>query len=239
MKNIMLSVAGGLIYKDTGINIQFLKEFNRFIRKKIAEDKNRRFFIMAGGGFVNRKYQKAAELINPNISNYDLDWIGVRSTRLNAHLLRTIFGDIARPTIVEHYDIPPSLGKERVVICAGWYPGSSTDWALVLLAKIFGSPVIYSLMNVLMLYNEDLNKNPNAQPITALTWGEYRRTVGDSWDPKMHVPFDPIAARLAQSLNLKAILLDGRNLDNFDKALNNKKFIGTTITIDFEQREQI
>lgn len=239
MKNIILSVGGGLIYTDTGINTPFLKEFNRFVRKKIAEDKSRRFFIMAGGGSVSRKYQKAAELIDPNISNYDLDWIGVRSTRLNAHLLRTIFGDIARPTIVEHYDVSPLLTNERVVICAGWYPGSSTDWALVLLAKTFESSVIYSLMNVLMVYREDPNRNPNAQPITTLTWGEYRRMVGDSWDPKMQVPFDPIAAKLAQSLNIKAVLTDGKNLDNFNKALNNKKFIGTTITVDIDQREQI
>ena len=88
MKNIILSVGGSIIYPDKGINIEFLNNINSCIRNKIKEDSDTRFFIMVGGGAVSREYQNAAEDIDPSISSYDLDWIGVRSTRLNAHLLR-------------------------------------------------------------------------------------------------------------------------------------------------------
>lgn len=239
MKNIILSVGGSIIYPHHGINTQFLNDFNSYIRRKIKEDPEIRFFIMAGGGAVNREYQKAAEDIDPSVSSYDLDWIGVRSTRLNAHLLRTIFFDIARPSIIEHYNEMPRFGKEQVIICAGWYPGSSTDWALVLLAQNLNQSKIFSMINVDGLYDKDPRKFKNAKIINETTWSEYRSVIGDSWSPKLQLPFDPIAAKLAQSLHLTVYLIGGKDLNNFSKAIEDKKFRGTKITTREEVKEDI
>lgn len=239
MHNILISVGGSIIYPPAGINIAFLKDFNEFIRKKIAENKNRRFFIMAGGGFVSREYKEAAEKINNSISNHDLDWLGVRATRLNAHLLRSIFWDVAEPRIVEHYDRKPEVDSYQVVICAGWHPGSSTDWALILLAKNLNEQNIYSLVNVDRVYDKNPKKNPDAKPLRSLTWTEYRRLIEPKWNPKIETPFDPVAATLAQELGVRAILVGGKDLKNFEKALQGKDFIGTTLSFDETIREEL
>jgi uridylate kinase len=45
----------------------------------------------------------------------------------------------------------------------------------------------------------------------------------------MNAPFDPIASKLAQDLNVTVKILNGKNLDNLAKALDDQSFEGTTI----------
>ena len=35
------------------------------------------------------------------VTDEDKDWIGIHATRLNAHLLRTIFRDVADPVVID------------------------------------------------------------------------------------------------------------------------------------------
>ena len=96
-ESIILSLGGSLIIPNGGIDTSFLKEFNSFIRRHI--ENGRRFFIITGGGGTCRDYIKAASEI-VNVPNEDLDWLGIHTTRLNAHLVRTIFRGLARPHII-------------------------------------------------------------------------------------------------------------------------------------------
>ena len=45
----------------------------------------------------------------------------------------------------------------------------------------------------------------------------------------MNAPFDPVASKLAQDLDVTVKILDGKDLANLEKALDNKDFVGTTI----------
>jgi len=53
--------------------------------------------------------------------------------------------------------------------------------------------------------------------------------VGDEWTPRMSAPFDPVASKLAQDLGVTVKILNGKNMTNLAKALDDKEFIGTTI----------
>jgi uridylate kinase len=66
--------------------------------------KGRKFFLVSGGGKTARLYRDAGKAVNGEMSEEDLDWIGIHATRLNGHLLRTIFVDIAHPRMIENYD---------------------------------------------------------------------------------------------------------------------------------------
>lgn len=228
MQDILMSVGGSIIYPKTGINTSFLKEFNDLIRKQIAENKNRRFFIIAGGGFISNQYKDAALKLKKNVPNEDLDWLGVRSTRLNAHLLRTIFHDIAAPAIIEHYE-NLHFAKSQVYICAAEYPGATTDWFLVVLAQKLELKQAFSLLNVDMIYDKDPHIHRNAKPIKEMHWRDYRRLIGDEWLSNRQLPFDPLASRLAQQIQLNVNFLSGHNLKNFSKAIVNKSFVGSVI----------
>ena len=225
---IILSLGGSLIVPDEGINTKFLQKFNKFIRKKVAE--GRRFFIVAGGGRTTRHYQGAGKEVLGKITKDDLDWLGVHSTRLNAHLLRTIFQDIAHPRIIDHYDERYSGLVEPVVIAAGWKPGWSTDYCAVLSAKQYGATTVINLSNVEMVYTKDPNKFSDAKPIEKTSWPYFKKLVGNRWDPGMNVPWDPVAAKEAERLRITVIVLKGDDFANLERLFAGKKFKGTVIS---------
>ena len=238
-EKIVLSLGGSLVVPDGKINTKFLSEFNRFIRKKIAENKNRQFFIVVGGGMVARHYRDAGkEVLRHELTSDDLDWLGIHATRLNAHLLRTIFRDLAHPFIIKHYDIIRKV-TEPVVVAAGWKPGWSTDFDAVLLCEDYGADTVLNLSNIDQLYNKDPHKFPDAKPIKKISWREFQIMVGKDWIPGMNAPFDPVASKKAADLGIKVVILRGddfKNLDNYFSAKGGsasggkkKKFVGTVI----------
>lgn len=65
-EKIVISVGGSLIYPNEGIDTQFLTNLNKFIRDELAENSNRQFFLITGGGTIARHYRDAgAELVMP------------------------------------------------------------------------------------------------------------------------------------------------------------------------------
>jgi len=228
-KRYILSLGGSLIIPNGGIDIKFLQQFEKFIRKKVAQ--GCRFFIVTGGGATARHYIKAATDISAkNISDEDKDWLGIHSSRLNGHLLRTVFKDIAYDYLIKHYDlIDKKVVNVPVVIGVGWRPGWSTDYDAVLLAQDYSINTVINLTRIKMVYDKDPVKYKNAKAITNISWEEMISIVGKEWKPGLNAPFDPVAAQLAKKIDLKVIVCDGRNLNNLDNILEGKKFIGTTI----------
>src|SRR3989344_7705589 len=186
----VISLGGSLIVPNGGIDVDFLKRFEEFIREQLSRKPSGQFFIVAGGGGTTRHYQEAARnVIGHELVSEDLDWLGIHSTRLNAHLVRTIFRDIAHPYILKHYDIIRKA-KESVVVASGWKPGWSTDYDAVLLCEDYGVKTVINLSNIDKAYDKDPNKFPDAKPFDHINWKDFRKIVGDEWVPGMNAPFD-------------------------------------------------
>ena len=185
--------------------------------------------MVVGGGATTRRYQEAAEsVVGHRITDEDLDWIGIHTTRLNAHMIRVIFRDIAHQHVIKHYEIIRKA-DEPVVIAAGWKPGWSTDYCAITLCQDYGIKSAVNMTNVEQVYDKDPNKFPDAKPLVSVSWKEYRTIAGDKWVPGMNLPFDPIASKLAMELGVTVKILNGKNLDNLAAALDGAPFKGTTI----------
>ena len=225
---VIISVGGSLVVPQGGIDTQFLKELNDFIRSQLAKHKDRQFFLTIGGGATTRHYQQAArEVIGHELTDNDLDWIGIHATRLNAQLVRTIFRDIAHPNLIKHYEIIRKV-PEPVVVAAGWKPGWSTDYCATLLCEDYHIPTMINMSNITQVYDKDPKTNPDAKPIDHLSWEELRKLTGDTWTPGMNAPFDPIAAKRGQEMGLKVTVL-GKDFKNLENLFEGKPYIGTTI----------
>jgi uridylate kinase len=225
---IVMSIGGSLIVPTGGIDTKFLSELNAFIREQLAKNPNRQFFLVAGGGSTARHYQVATKEIIGEIAPEDIDWLAIHATRLNAHLLRTIFRDLAHPTIIDDYEIIRKV-SEPVVIASGWKPGWSTDFDAVLLCEDYDVKEVVNMSNIDKAYDKDPKKFNDAKPIDRISWGNFRKLVGDIWIPGMNTPFDPIASKKAQELGLKVIILNGANFGNIRKYFDGEKFLGTVI----------
>ncbi len=226
---IVLSLGGSLIVPNGGIDTDFLSKFNTFLRNQLAKNENRQFFLIVGGGKTTRNYQKAAsDVISDRLTRDDADWLGIHATRLNAHLIRTIFRDIAHPYILKHYEIIRKV-EEPVVIGSGWKPGWSTDFCAAMTCEDYNVKTVVNLSNTSQVYDKDPQEFKDAKPIDKISWEDFRKLVGDEWVPGMHAPFDPVAAKKAQDLGLKVVVLDGKNFDNLEKYFKGEEFVGTVI----------
>lgn len=222
-KTVVLSLGGSLIAPDD-VDIAFLKRFSNLVRKK----RDTRFIIVCGGGMTCRRYQDAAKRLRVT-SHEDLDWIGIRATRLNAELVRAIFGREAHAVVVGDPSKRVWTGKKRIIIGAGFEPGCSSDHDAVLLAKTFKADMLINLSNITHAYTKDPRTHRDARKIERCTWGDFQHIVGTTWVPGGNFPFDPQASKLAKRLGLRVIITKGSNINNLDRILSGKTFVGTQI----------
>lgn len=221
----IISVGGSLIVPKEGIDWKFLKKFRSMILGQIKAGK--KFFLVTGGGATCRLYQQAANKVI-KISSEDLDWLGIHSSRLNAHLLRTVLFDIAHPEVIKNPTIEMQI-KKKVVIAGGWKPGWSTDYVAALIAEKYGVKKVINLSNIDYAYDKDPKKYPDAKVLASIDWKSFRKIVGNKWIPGMNAPFDPIASKKAQTLGLEVAIMNGQNFLNLARYLNGEKFRGTNI----------
>lgn len=221
MDTLVISLGGSIIVPGE-IDTVFLKHF----REIIVRMEQTRFLIICGGGAICRKCQNVAREIAP-ATKADLDWIGIQATRLNAELVRSMFGTMAHEKVIHNPDEPINTGK-RIIIGAGFEPGSSTDLRAVQIAERFSAAQVINMSNIDYVYSDDPKKNPGAGKLTRISWADFRKLVGDEWDPGLNMPFDPIASRAAEAAGLTVVII-GNDMENFERLLKGGPFRGTTI----------
>lgn len=227
-ETIVMSVGGSLIVPDA-IDTNFLIQLKDFVVTETA--KGRRFIIIAGGGKTARRYQDAASVVS-ELTSDDLDWMGIHATRLNGHLLRTIFRDIAYRVMItnpdEILDINPN---EKVIIAAGYRPGCSTDLRAVQIATRVGAKKVINLSNTDYVYTDNPKTNPDATKIEDINWSDFRKLIPEEWGPGLSSPFDPVAAREAEREGIEVAQINGERLAEVMHYLAEEPFVGTRIHI--------
>lgn len=219
-KPIIIALGGSIIVpqlsNEQSVDIFFLTNFKNLIQAQLK--KGRRFIIVAGGGRVAKVYQKAIRNFE-KVKKEDIDWLGIYGTKLNAYFLEAIFRN--------------EIGdKKSLIIVGGTKPGWSTDFVAISLAKKYRAKETIIATNVPFIYDKDPNKFQGAKPIKRISFEDYKKLIPEKWIPGMNLPFDPVAARLAQKLKLKVKVLRANDFKNFKRAIDGKDFQGSIITED-------
>jgi len=218
---VVISLGGSILVPEE-VDVSFVREFKQLIEK---ESKKRKIIVIVGGGKTARKYIEAGRKITKNISNDNLDWIGIHATRLNAQLLKNLISGANR---VVQKNPKEKLSFNKILIAAGWKPGFSTDYDAVLLAKTYKAEEILNITNVDYVYDKNPKTNKKAKKFTNLTWKEMRKIIGGKWKPGLNSPFDPLACKEAEKSKIKVVVI-GKDIQNLKKFFAGKKFRGTII----------
>lgn len=224
----VISLGGSLVAPE-GIDLEFLSGFRHVLMNWLNAHTQRRAILVVGGGAPARIYQRAARELAKDISNEDLDWIGIAATRMNARLVRSTFYADAPCDIVEN----PETGEfdqGRILVASGWKPGFSTDYDAVVLAQRFQAECLINLSNIEAVYTADPQLDPQAKPLEQISWQQLQDIVGHTWKPGANWPFDPVATCRAREANLKVIVAKGSDLRNLEHILSGQNFKGTVIS---------
>lgn len=224
----VISIGGSLIVPQEKPNAQFLTS----LRDVVAGFTRRgdRFVLVSGGGRTARVYIEAAKSIT-DLADDDLDWLGIHATRLNGHLLRTVFRDVAHPIMFKNpLAVPPvKEWKGSVLVAAGWKPGWSTDYVASRIAKRLGAKTVINLSNITKVHTGDPKKDTKAKPCDEMSWKEYRRMVGNVWSPGLSAPFDPVASRFCQRNGMRVVVMTGMRMEPLLEYLTTGKGEGTIL----------
>lgn len=220
----IISLGGSLISKKDGVDWKFLKNFKELILKEIKKGKT--FFLITGGGSLCREYMMVKKISKSH--DFDLDKLGIECTRLNANLVKTLFGDKAHKEIITNPNKKVRTNK-KIIISGGYEPGNSSDYVAVLLAKKYGCKHVINLSNIDYVYDKDPKKYKSAKKIESMNWKDFIKIVGDKWIPGANVPFDPIASKSANKFNMEVAIINGNKLNNLKNYIKGDKFQGTII----------
>ncbi len=222
MNTIIISLGGSIISTDADTTA-IVQDYATWL-KQLAQ--TNRVAVIVGGGYRARVAIEDAKKNNPNLTNDQLDEIGIAATRVNAELLRSSC-QIEQPIITDPNIILSA--EPGLVFGAGWIPGRSTDYDAVLLAVTNKVSTVYNVSNITKIYTADPKTNPTAKPLDDVTWEQLQQIVGDTWTPGLNMPFDPIAAKLATEHGLTVKVVNGLDMANLANCIAGQAFIGTVI----------
>lgn len=216
-----------MIYPEE-LDLNFLQRLKEVVLKFVEQ--GYRVVLITGGGKLCRKYNQVARELNPQVTDRELDWMGIKVTKVNAELVRIMFNSFAYYKVLDKPNERMDRNKNApVIVAGGWKPGASSDNMAVNLAKKFKAKKVINLSNIDYVYDKDPNKFPDAKRIEQTTWPEFIKIVGTEWDPGANMPFDPIASQLAAKLKLEVFIMNGNNVWNLISYINGGSFIGTII----------
>ncbi|MDA0208391.1 MAG: UMP kinase [bacterium] len=228
MKTVIISIGGSMIVPNGGPSVKFLSALKLFSEQVVNSGK--RLILVCGGGKTARHYISAASEVVDSLHPEDLDWLGIHSTRLNGHLVRTILRDIAHSVVIKNPHHIPEEWDGDVLIAAGWKPGWSTDYVASVMAKNLDTGMVINASNIDYVYTDDPRKNPHAEKREVMSWEEYRTMVGEEWDPGMSAPFDPIASKLCDEEGISVAIVNGDDLENIRGLIEGEDFKGTILS---------
>ncbi|HLC31146.1 MAG TPA: UMP kinase [Candidatus Nanoarchaeia archaeon] len=225
METIVISLGGSLIVPES-IDYSFLHQFKQTIRKHYKKYK---FVLVCGGGSIARRYITSLE--KEHKSTLELSLAGIRATRMNALFVTQLFGKEANKSLPKDmHQVTTELQKNKVVICGAlrFSPNATSDTTAAKLAHILKAKFI-NLTNVKGLYSEDPRKNPKAKFIKKTSWKEFEeRAHKRKHHPGQHFILDQQAATIIKKEKIPTYIL-GSSIQNLDRFLSNKKWVGTEI----------
>lgn len=220
MQTIVISLGGSIIVQEK-INYKFLNEFKRIILKH----KEYKFIIVTGGGKTARTYIEAAR--KEKLSEEEISFLGILTTRLNANLIADIFNQSRVPET--HQEI--NNIKERIIVCGALDNKSkmTSDTNAAQIAKDKKAKFFINMTNVPGLFTDDPKTHKNASLIPFITHKDFNNKIQKiKFKAGQHFILDQKASEIIKRNNITTIIIEGNN--QLENILNNKKFIGTIIS---------
>jgi len=218
---------GGSIMAPEQIDPDFIRATAEMLIRLSFE---RRLFVVVGGGRTARKYIAAGRELGA--SEFYLDELGIRASRLNARLLMAALGDSAPPDVPEELTEAMELAQDYpIVVMGGTQPGHTTDAVAALIAEGVGADRFVNATSVDGVYDKDPAHHDDAKHIPRLSAAELLDICQESpGGAGTNVVLDVLAARVLLRSGITGAVVDGRDMEALEAAITGGDFKGTVVT---------
>ncbi|MCJ7570553.1 MAG: UMP kinase [Candidatus Thermoplasmatota archaeon] len=222
MQTVVISI-GGLVLFPEDVDEHFFEKLTKFFEKL---SKKYKIYLVVGGGKTARKYIKLGRTLGLN--EIKLDEIGIEITRINAEIFASLLGN-SNQKIPFTTDEAKKMTNE-IIIMGGTTPGHSTDMVGAELAQKTHASKFIVATNVDGVYDKDPNEFSDAKKYDEITIDELIKKYGTSWESAgKNMVIDGPALGIIKQGKIQTYVLNGKNLDELEKAITNQKFNGTKI----------
>ena len=222
MKTIILSLGGSVVLSDEA-NVTFLKNL-AIMLQKISEQY--KLFVIVGGGKIARQYIQLGRTLG--FHEQLLDQLGIDITRVNARVLTNLLNESNKEM---PYTTSEAIKlKHKIIVMGGTNPDHSTDLVGAELAEKTKAVRFVNATNVDGIYDKDPHKYPDARQLKEVTIDHLIQTYGTTWDAAgKNVIMDGPALAVIKKAHIPTFVVNGKRLDELEKALMGQSFNGTTI----------
>ncbi len=178
--------------------------------------------VVCGGGKPARYFIDIAKTIgaSPEV----LDYLGIKSSHINALLFMAALGNIAeQPTV---YETPGERfdGREpgKVWIGGGHKPGTSTDYRTVAFAEAMGADLVINATDIDGVYDKNPKTHPDAKKLPELTFEQLETIIKDNTRqaPGEYGLFDLAAVKKSLETKIPVAIIDGTDPGEITRAVN-------------------
>jgi uridylate kinase len=224
MKSIVISIGGSVILSEDA-DIEFFEKLIILLKKL---SKKYKIYIIVGGGKTSRAYITLGRMLG--LKEELLDQFGIDLTRINAKFLSTIV-EGANTKIPETTDDAKKINRP-IVIMGGTTPGHSTDLVGAELAEKTQAARLIIATNVDGVYDKDPNKHQDARQIKEVKIDDLIEKYGTGWDAAgKNIVIDGPALKIIKEAKIQTFILNGKKLNQLERAANNQIFNGTKIIV--------
>ena len=183
--------------------------------------------IVVGGGKTCRNYQAVAQELGAN--NFELDRIGIASTRLNAMLFLNKIEKAHREVMNDFARAKELIWEGRIPILGGMVEGQTSDAVAALCAEMLGFDFI-NLSNVEGIFDADPNVDSSAVLFKELSYSDMNFLLRETMlSPGAHTFVDMQAAAILTRSRIKSFFLSGEHLENFKNCVRGYDYKGTLV----------
>ena len=220
---IVISLGGHLLTKGlesaADIKSDNYREYATMLKK--LKQKEHKIVVVCGAGKFFRDYRDVAKEFKPNRDI--LDWIGIEWTHVNAYMLIAALGEDAYPLSLRTVEEVKKNFDDKILVCGGNVPGSSTDYDAALFAEAIGADLLINATTVDGVYSGPPKLNPNAKKHDKLSFEEFEKIIlKNPQEPGEYRLFDLPGVRVIKRAKIKTVVIDGRDPEEIIRAVEGK-----------------
>ena len=229
---LVISLGGSMLFRQgtTKVDEEYAGKFASLVQGFAS--KGKKLIVIIGGGMRAKKAAGKARSLTR--SEFFADREAIKATRKNAKVLQKLLGEQAFKKLIKSPDDAAlALESGKIGVGGGFLEGLTTDACSVLCAERVGASTVFNVSNVQGVYDSDPKTNPAAKKFSEMTHSQLVElaAVSDSRAAKGGgaFVFDLIACKLSARSNITVHFVNGKDLQQVERALSGQSHQGTVV----------